>query len=57
MLLPNAISEEFFVSLTCQVVKVSGLDTAIMSGDGTVTKMMTSRCRLIKQETLGELLT
>ncbi|MCU7813874.1 MAG: hypothetical protein KZQ89_13420 [Candidatus Thiodiazotropha sp. (ex Lucinoma kastoroae)] len=55
MLLPNVISEEFFVSLTRQVIKVSGSDMAIVSGDGTVTEAATSRCRLVKQEALGEL--
>lgn len=49
------LSEEFFVSLTRQVVKLTGSDTAIVSGDGTVIEAAASRYRVVKQEALDQL--
>jgi transposase len=49
------LTEEFFVALTRQVVKVTGSDAAIVSGDGTVIETAASRYRVVKQEALDQL--
>jgi transposase len=49
------LSEEFFVSLTKRVVKVTGSDTSTVSGDGTVIEAAASRYRVVKEEALKQL--
>ena len=48
------LTEDFFVSLTRQVVKVTGSDTRTVSGDGTVIEAAASRYRVVKEEALKQ---
>jgi len=48
------LTEEFFVSLTRQVLKVTGSDTRTVSGDGTVIEAAASRYRVVKEEALKQ---
>ncbi len=47
-------SEDFFVSLTRQVIRVTGSDTRTVSGDGTVVEAAASRYRVVKEEALRQ---
>lgn len=49
------LTEEFFVSLTDRVLKVTGSGTATVSGDGTVIEAAASRYRVVKEEALKQL--
>ena len=48
------LSEAFFVSLTRQVIRVTGSDTRTVSGDGTVVEAAASRYRVVKEEALKQ---
>lgn len=48
------LSEDFFVALTRQVLKVTGSDTRTVSGDGTVIEAAASRYRVVKEEALKQ---
>jgi transposase len=48
------LTEEFFVSLTRQVLRVTGSDTRTVSGDGTVVEAAASRYRVVKEEALRQ---
>ena len=48
------LTEDFFVSLTRQVLKVTGSDTRTVSGDGTVIEAAASRYRVVKEEALKQ---
>ena len=48
------LTEAFFVSLTRQVLKVTGSDTRMVSGDGTVVEAAASRYRVVKEEALKQ---
>lgn len=48
------LTEEFFVLLTGQVLKVTGSDTRTLSGDGTVIEAAASRYRVVKEEALKQ---
>ena len=48
------LTEAFFVSLTRQVLKVTGSDTRVVSGDGTVVEAAASRYRVVKEEALKQ---
>jgi len=46
------LTEAFFMSLTRQVIRVTGSDTRTVSGDGTVVEAAASRYRVVKEEAL-----
>jgi hypothetical protein len=48
------LTEDFFISLTRQVLKVSGSNTQTVSGDGTVVEAAASRYRVVKEEALKQ---
>lgn len=48
------LTEAFFVSLTRQVLKVTGSGTRTVSGDGTVIEAAASRYRVLKEEALKQ---
>ena len=48
------LSEDFFISLTRQVLRVTGSDTHTVSGDGTVIEAAASRYRVVKEEALKQ---
>jgi transposase len=48
------LTEDFFVSLTRQVLRVTGSDTRTVSGDGTVIEAAASRYRVVKEEALKQ---
>ncbi len=50
------LSEDFFISLTRQVLRVTGSDTRTVSGDGTVIEAAASRYRVVKEEALKQAL-
>ena len=48
------LTEDFFISLTRQVLKVTGSNTQTVSGDGTVVEAAASRYRVVKEEALKQ---
>ena len=48
------LSESFFVSLTREVLRVTGSGTRTVSGDGTVIEAAASRYRVVKEEALRQ---
>ncbi len=50
------LTEDFFVSLTREVLRVTGSDTRTVSGDGTVIEAAASRYRVLKEQALSQAL-
>jgi transposase len=48
------LTEAFFVSLTRQVLRITGSGTQTVSGDGTVVEAAASRYRVVKEEALQQ---
>lgn len=48
------LTEDFFISLTRQVLRVTGSNTQTVSGDGTVIEAAASRYRVVKEEALSQ---
>lgn len=52
----SSLTSDFFEQLTRQVLKVTGSDTGVLAGDGTIIEATSSRFELMREEALNEAL-